>query len=114
VHEHFDATGKVRTGITVVHRESLWDEQSRGRALRLAEYEATICKCGCGLPIDVAHDPKQGFSIDRIVCRAGKAIAKVRRADEAQAKAAQRPEGWDDGLHYSATPVTDERGKRGD
>jgi len=114
VHEHYDATGKVKTGITVVTRESPWDEQSRGRALKLAEHEAGICKCGCGLPIDVAHDPTQVFGIERIKCRAGKAIHKVRRADEAAAKAANKPDGWDDGLHYSATPMKNEGGHRGD
>jgi hypothetical protein len=113
VHEHFDATGK-KTGHTVITRESAWDEASRQRALRLTEYEDGLCKCGCGLPISVAHDPATTFAVDRITCRAGKAIKRVSRLDAKHAKDANKPDSWNDGLHYVAIPTQDERGKRGD
>lgn len=93
------------TGTTVVTREPEWDAEARGRALRLSEYEATICRCGCGQPIKLAHDPKQPFLVDHFTCQAGRAIEKVRRTHREEADRANRPDGWDDGRHYYVTPV---------
>lgn len=103
VHVHYDAAG-VETGRTEVTRESEWDDTSRGRALRLTEYKGSLCKCGCGNPVESAYDPKQAFIVHPIVCQAGRAIEQVRRADTEKAKDAQKPEGWDDGRHYVAVP----------
>jgi hypothetical protein len=77
VHEHYDANNNL-VGTTVVTRESPWDDASRGRALRLDEYESSICGCGCNLPVDVAHDPTRVFMVEDGVCYAGRALDQVR------------------------------------
>lgn len=112
MHEHFDADDN-RTGYTVITRESVWDDESRGRALRLTEYEASICKCGCGLPMSVSH-VDQAFKVEKFKCYAGRAIRMTSRRAAEDAKKAKRPEGWDDGLFYFARPATDEEVSRGD
>ena len=104
VHEHFDA-GNNLTGYTVVTRESAWDDDSRGRALRLAEYERSICGCGCGQPLRVARDNTRLFRVDSFVCGAGRALAKVQRDEADQAEKTNRPDGWRDGRHYYVEPV---------
>lgn len=118
IHEHFDADGK-KIGHTVVSRESAWDDESRKRALSLAEHENSICGCGCGLPVAVSHDPDQPFKVDSIVCRAGKAKAEVERAE--REKHEKDPDGvWADGRRWYVVPVDDDRpaeqrgGARGD
>lgn len=108
MHEHFDADGNP-TGTTVVTRESMWDDESRGRALRLHEYERSICGCGCGLPRRIAHDPKQVFKVETTTCRASKARAQVERAEARAAEDQNRPEGWSDGLQFFAIPIDDDR-----
>jgi hypothetical protein len=63
-----------------------------------------MCTCGCGLSAEVAHDPTQAFKVDTFICRAGRAIAKVRRAAEDKHK---DDEGWGDALFFYAEPVDD-------
>lgn len=110
MHEHYDADGTY-TGHTVITRESAWDDETRARALRLTEYEAGICSCGCGQPIDISFDPKRPFKVDFAVCQAGRAMAMVIREEQRKAKAkngGELPEGWDDGRRYYVTPVDKE------
>lgn len=99
VHEHFDVDGNL-TGRTVVTREPLWDDSDRGRALALGEYEASLCPCGCGQPLDEAADPKRAFSVESFRCQARRALEKIRRADRETAERVKKPDGWDDGLTY--------------
>lgn len=109
MHEHFDAAGE-KTGHTVVTRESEWDDESRGRALRLIEYEDSLCKCGCNLPIAVAHK-RQAFKVDHFTCYAGRAIEMKRRMDR---KEHEKDDGWADGKHYYAVVPEVKEGQRGD
>lgn len=71
--------------------------------LALAAYEDTLCRCGCGLPAEVAHS-KGAFVVDTFTCYAGRAIEAKRRMDRDAAKADKKPEGWADGLHYWVRP----------
>ena len=106
VHEHFDAAGK-KTGHTIITRESMWDDESRGRALRLAEFEAGMCPCGCGLPMAVAHDAKRPMRVETFVCQARRAMAAVERKAREKNKDAKPDRNgvlWDDGLNYYAVP----------
>lgn len=110
VHEHYDAGG-VFTGTTVITRESLWDDESRGRALRLAEYEANLCPCGCGLPVAVAQS-KTPMLVDTFTCYAARAIAIKRREDReevglAKTRDGKEIKGWDDGRNYYVVPHED-------
>ncbi len=102
IHEHVDAKGKV-TGKTVVYRESMWDDDSRDRALALTMYEDGVCSCGCGTPVDKAYDPAQKFKTNLAICYAGRAIAQRERAEREKHK--DDPEGWDAGHHWYATPT---------
>lgn len=88
-------------------RESAWDDDARGRALRLVEYESLLCKCGCGLPIAEAHND-QAFVVDKAVCYAQRAARKVARAAAEEAKRNKKPDGWDDGIHYFARPMKED------
>ncbi len=106
VHEHFDVEGNL-TGTTVVTRESAWDDVSRGRALALAEYEASLCPCGCGQPMEKAHDPKSVWVVEKFTCMAAKAQARVEREYAKRHKNAA--EGHDDGLNWYARPYDPER-----
>lgn len=109
VHEHWavdpaepeNRDKHVLTGITVVTRESAWDDNSRARAIALTEYEESLCGCGCGLPREVAHK-KQGFNVDSFVCWAGRAVEQVKKADRA---AHEGDEAWFAGRHYFAVPA---------
>lgn len=113
VHEHFDAAGKL-TGTTVVTRESMWDDDARGRALRLAEYEADLCPCGCGLPRETAQSPA-AMGVGKFTCYASRAIAVQKRRDQHDHKAEKDPRDrdgkpaarWDDGLNYYVVPQQD-------
>lgn len=111
MHEYFDVNGKPciasHAFTTVITREPEWDEDSRGRAVRLAEFEAGLCPCGCGLPAVKAHDEHAGFVVDTFTCRARKAIAQQKRKDEGEAKKNQLGTGWDDGRYYYAVPHED-------
>lgn len=80
VHEHFDADG-VLTGTTVVTRESMWDEASRGRALRLAEFERNIDR-ETGLPIAEAFNDQPFIVHSNVVNYAQRAIERQQDADE--------------------------------
>jgi hypothetical protein len=74
----------------VTTRESEWTEQDRTELLALAEYEASLCPCGCGhLYEDTTGkwDVGPEFEVTRKACRARAAInieqklAKDRGAD---------------------------------
>ena len=111
VHEHFDIDG-VLTGTTVIHRQSEWDDETRARAVRLADYEAGLCFCGCGRSIAETSRPDQAYMVHKYICMADKAIQTVRRKEREQHKDA--PEGWDSGLHYYAEPAeSKDQGKPG-
>lgn len=107
VHEHYDAKGAY-TGHTVITRESLWDDESRGRAMRLAEYEAGLCR-HCGQPEHTAHKPGQPITVDSYICHPTRAVEIQRRADEAAHKDERPKDGgrWNDGRHYYAVPHED-------
>lgn len=109
MHEHFDAND-IRTGYTVVTRESAWDESSRGRALRLAEYDASFCSCGCGQPLEIARDNTIVFVVDEVKCHARRALDKVSRERRETAEKLHGP-GWDDGLHFTVRPHDPDRDK---
>ncbi len=97
----------------MVEREVEWDESTRGRALRLTEWEDGRCSCGCGQPIADAHDPKKPWIVDHFVCYAGRAKEQVVRQHRADAENANKPEGWDDGRHYFLRePTQDELAKK--
>lgn len=116
MHEHFDADG-VKTGITVITREPRVDAETRTQMFALDEYEAGLCKCGCGQPLVEAADPKRAFKVRKHVCHAQRAIERVKRAARDEAERQHRPESWDDGATWlieSSFPI-DEKGsaKRG-
>lgn len=111
MHEHYDAEGKL-TGTTVITRESEWDDETRDRVLLLAGYEDTLCRCGCGLPIDVAH-AERPFIVDKVICQAGRALEQTRRQDREDAEKAKKPDGWSDGLHYYVQPYEPKEDRRG-
>ncbi len=94
----------MRTGHTVVTRESEWDDESRGRALRLQEFEDSICRCGCGLPMAEAHKP-QPFKVDSYIDYADRAIKGAERAARTKAEkeaGGKLPEDWGDGRRFYA------------
>jgi hypothetical protein len=107
VHEHYNAVG-IKTGETIVTRESLWDDSARGRALALIAHEDSLCKCGCGLPVVDGHK-KQLFKVHEVRCWAGRAIkvheAAVRADAEREAKQAKQDldPTWNAGTYYYAT-----------
>lgn len=106
VHQHYDADGNpcraADAVMTVVEREPEWTDEDRELAMKLDEYEAGLCPCGCGQPVDEAADTKRSFSVDKFTCLARRAIESVKRADFEKAKAGKEepPVGWDDGLTY--------------
>lgn len=102
MHEHFNAAGK-KTGHTIITRESMWDDESRGRALRLAEYEDSLCTCGCNQPMRIAHDKKRLFRVEEFKCAAGRALT-IHKRNEAEKHKKDKKPGWDDGLHYLVVP----------
>lgn len=114
MHEHFDADGNpciaAYAAYTVVTREPEWDEESRGRALRLAEWERSLCPCGCGHPVDVVHDESTVVGVASYVCMAQRAVEVKRRKDEAEHKN-DKPKAdgarWNDGRNY--VPIPQER-----
>lgn len=99
VHEHFDADGNF-TGTTVVTRESLWDDASRARAIRLFEYDRSIDP-ETGLTQDVAYSDRPFIVHSDVINYAARAIAKVRAADSEKHK---DDDGWMDGRRYIAQP----------
>jgi hypothetical protein len=76
--------------------------------MRLYEYDITMCNCGCGLPVSVAHKNDQFFIVDEDVCYARRAIEKVRSQKREQAMRAKKGDGWDAGLKLHARAVTRE------
>lgn len=111
VHQHFDANGEP-TGHTVVTRESAWNDETRGRALRLAEWKAlSQCPCGSGLPAaECTKD--QAFVVDKQNHFGLKALHKVINQEREQAKRENRPEGWDTGFRYYVKVHEIDRGGR--
>lgn len=108
MHEHFAGEGpeRVKTGETIVTRESPWDDEARGRVLRLVEFEDSIHDCG--LPQSEAFT-QQAFKVDHFRCYACMALAQGRRQHrteaerEAKANRMELPEHWEEGLHYHVT-----------
>lgn len=109
VHEHYtlttegDPTTGVLTGITVITRESEWDDDTRERALALYEYENSMCGCGCGRPASETRE-KTPYVIHEATCYAGRALDQHRRTERERHK--DSTEGWDDGKHYYAVPAS--------
>jgi hypothetical protein len=77
--------------------------------MRAYEYDLTVCNCGCGLPVDVAHNAEQPFMVEEEICYARRAIEKVRTQKHEAAKRAGKGDGaWDAGLKLYARPVSPE------
>ena len=106
VHEYRNPAGEL-IGTITVRRESVWDDIARGQALAMALWDEGICSCGCGLPREVAHT-SQPMVVDEEVCYAAKAVEMHKRRKREDAKRRDLPEGWDDGVHYFARPLTEE------
>lgn len=108
MHEFFGDDGapcrQADAYTVVVTREAEWDATSRGRALRLAEYEGSICGCGCGQPTSIAYDPYRIFMVEELNCYAGRALERVRTAKHDQAEQAGWPKDWDAGKHFYVRP----------
>lgn len=103
MHEHYTAADEL-TGYTIITRESAWDADSRGRALRLQEHKDSICGCGCGQPIAVAYEERP-FKVDKFTCYAGRAKAQVERKWREDNE--NSPDGYADGVHHYVIPHDD-------
>jgi hypothetical protein len=107
VHETYTLNPKdpdgepILTGYVVIARESEWDDNSRQRAIALTEYEDSVCRCGCGLPREIAHK-KQAFDVDTVVCYAGRAMKQLEDIDREKHK---DDPAWFYGRHYVAWPA---------
>lgn len=86
--------------MTVVTRESEWDEVSVSRAIELHRYESGACPCGCGQQIDEATDTTRAFVVQEHVCQARRALNRHEKAEKAKAEERKAPEDWDAGLTY--------------
>ena len=104
MHEHFDAEGNL-TGTTVVTRESLWDDASRARAMRLYEHDRSI-DSETGLTKDEAFSERPFIVHKDVINYAAKAIAKERAKDGETHK--DEP-GWMDGRRYVVQLATPEQ-----
>lgn len=104
MHQHYDADGNpcraADAVLTVVEREPEWTAEDSELALKLEEFESTLCPCGCGRPVDEASDPTRAFSVQTFQCLARRALEIKKRADQEAAEKANRADGWDDGLTY--------------
>jgi hypothetical protein len=99
VHEFYNAAG-IKTGHAVVTRESMWDEMSRARALRLQEHEDSVNRFG--LSRAEAHKA-QPFKVEKSTDYSERAVAAAERADRVKAEKANNgklPDGYGDGVHY--------------
>lgn len=105
MHEHFNTVGNY-TGHTVVHRESVWDDSARARAIASVEYEESIDPA-TRLPAHEAYT-EQKFVVSDVTNYAELSKERQRRADEAAAKEKGLPEGWNDGRRYVVCPATAE------
>lgn len=110
VHEFFDAEDQPCTAdqatTVVVTREAEWDHATRVRALEFQKVEDGKCSCGCGQPMDEAHNEDTVYLVDTYKCQAGRALDMVRRQRREDAKKEGLPDGWDDGLHFYARKAT--------
>lgn len=109
VHEQWtvnpeDPDDRTLAGVTVVVRESPWDDESRQKAIDLIEYEESLCHCGCGLPREVAWK-KQPFMVHEAVCYAGKAIAELQEVHRKKHEQTGDYEAFMRGRHYFAAPA---------
>lgn len=86
----------------------MWDDIAREQAMGLVAYDDAMCGCGCGLPRAVAHDPTTIFGVDEEKCFATRAVESVKRKKRENAEQRKLPEGWDDGVHYFARPMTED------
>lgn len=89
-------------GYTIVTRESEWDDDTRDRALGLAEYQNSLCGCGCGRPAAETIDGKTLYRVHNVVCEAGRAMERVRRDER---KKHEKDPSWDDGRHFFVVPA---------
>lgn len=88
----------------MVTRESEWDDATRDRAERFAEYERSLCPCGCGVTVDQAWDPFfEPWAVDHYTCYARRALEKVRRDWEETHKG--QADGWADGVEHFVVPA---------
>ena len=67
-------------------REPEWDDDTRDQAFEFTDYLASICGCGCGLPVAESHDPHRAFKIHTVTCYARRAIDKVQRDQDQEHK----------------------------
>lgn len=95
VHEHFDAEGNL-IGRTVVTRESLWDDASRARAMRLYEYDKSI-DSETGLPIEDAFRDQPFIVHHKVINYAARALERQRKALIAEHEDVA---GWADGRRF--------------
>lgn len=80
--------------------ESAWDDETRGRALRLAEWETTAhCPCGSGLPF-AECTKNQAFFVDKQIHYGRRALENVVTKERENAERDKRPDGWDHGYRY--------------
>lgn len=111
--EFYDAAGeRCAAGdawLVVTTREPEWDDSSRGRAMRLGEYEDGFCQCGCGLPLTVARDKTRAFVVDEFTCHAGRALEQIREQKRQQAEAQKLPP--QHGHHLYVRPHDPDRDK---
>lgn len=74
--------------------------------LALQLHESKTCGCGCGLPVEVAHDPKRPFVTDTVVCQARKWLTVAQRDFTQEALPAdKRDKGWVKGRPQSGDGV---------
>lgn len=69
-----------------------------------------MCGCGCGQPATEAYDKTSIYKVHKFTCQAGRAKAKVAQQDAENARKANKPDGWNDGLHYYVERVDPEEG----
>ena len=55
-----------------------WGETDCLLVAALAEFDALVCSCGCGVWAEDAHDPERRWVVDTVTCYAAKALAKYR------------------------------------
>ena len=94
----------------VVTREPEFDRLSQAKILAALELRDELCPCGCGQPMDAAHDPQTVAVVEKFTCAYRRAIEQVERAD--RKKHENNPEKLD-GVFWYARPHDPEldRGK---
>ena len=88
--------------MTVVTRESPWDDETRDRVLSHAERKRLTCRCGCGQLATESVGSEDPWFVDFYVCEAGRAL-ELKQAEhrkDAEDDDGKLPEGWGAGRHY--------------